>query len=1279
MKFSRLPAFSVLAVVLSVMFSGSSRGEPPVGESDLRTVAEKSDFKATARHADVVALLDALAKSSSLARRVEMGKTVEGRSIPMLIVADPPIATGDEARAATRAGKLVVLMLGNIHAGEVDGKEALPMIARAVLANANAEVKKDGKPTSHPLLKDLVLVFAPIFNADGNERFAKDHRPGQDGPDEVGIRENASGLDLNRDFIKLEAPETRALIKALNEWDPALVIDTHITDGSWHRYLITYEGPKAPATDAALLTFARDTMMPAIRGEVEKKYGVKSFVYGDFNDEHTKWETYPAQARYGTTYVGLRNRISVLVESYTHAPYKDRVLGTRDFVTACLEYAASNKDAIRKTITQADEAAVKAGNEPTPNSLIAIRSAAKAAPAKSPVAGVVEEMKDGKSLPTKTPKDYECELWTHFEATKTVTRPFAYLLPAGRTDITDVLQRHGIEVEELREDIELDLEAYTIDSMAKSPQVFQGHAVATVNASASPVSRRIAAGTVIVRTGQRLGTLAAYLLEPACEDGLTTWNFFDNDLRMGGEFPVMRLPKPTPMTTGRVRTLSDGPIVKKPITFAEMYESDRPPNFSGSPVGISGWLDDGEHFLQNKDGKLRKVNASTGRSEVFFDPEPMARALGELPTIGAEKARGLADGAVWALNKSRTAAFFTVDNDLYYARADGSKACRLTSTPQAEELASFSPDGEFVAFVRTNNLFVVDVKTQTERQLTTSGAANILNGKADWVYYEEVFNRNWRTYWWSPDSQHLAFYETDNAPVPMFTIVNDLPVTQVVESTKYPRPGEPNPRVRLGIASIGGSVSFADTTGYQPDNSIIANVGWWPDGSAACFYVTDRTQTWMDVCRVSARGGPITKLFRETTKAWVEMLPAPTFLKDGSFLFTSERTGWKHLYHYAANGTLISPVTSGEWEARELKCVDDKEQWVYVSGTKDSHIAPNLYRAKIDGSAIERLTNEPGSHSTDVSPKSGRFVDSWSSRVSPTKIVVRNADGSVLRTLDTNPVYSIEKYTFGISEQFQITMPDGFVVEASWVKPINFDPAKKYPVWFTTYGGPQAPTIRDAWGGGSAWDQAMADAGFVIFHMDPRPASGKGAVSAWTTYKQLGVQEMKDIVDSIKWLKNQPGIDGSRIGMSGYSFGGYLTAYCMTHSDVFAAGIAGGSPTDWRDYDSIYTERFMGTPQDNPEGYDVTSVNKAAKDLKGRLMILHGLIDDNVHMSNSWKLVKALQDAGKQFELMVYPGNRHGVGGRQYQRFQYDFIVRTLGTPTPAPSEELLRKVPVGP
>jgi dipeptidyl aminopeptidase/acylaminoacyl peptidase len=883
------------------------------------------------------------------------------------------------------------------------------------------------------------------------------------------------------------------------------------------------------------------------------------------------------------------------------------------------------------------------------------------------VPGFVEEMKDGKRVVTDKPRDYEVEYVGGTETTLSVSRPYAYLVPASFAAVVENLQRHGLVVEELREDVELDVEAYKVEKIDRRP-AFQKHQPVALEVTPRKDGRRIEAGTVLVRTAQPLGTLAVFLLEPQSLDGLATWNYFDAALKEGADFPVLRLPASVPLTAGRVRPLPEDRRKDRPITFDALYVAEPPLSFSGSPVSRLTWLEDGEHFLQVKGDRLYKVQAATGRCQPFFDPDKLLKGLASLPAIDPDTALKLSRRAVPEMNPQRTAALFHEDGDLYHVALDGSKAVRLTSSPGRKELVTFSPNGQFVAFVRDNNLFVVDVATQTEKALTTDGSDVIFNGRADWVYFEEIFDRNRQAYWWSPDSRRIAFLRFDDRPVHRFNVIDDVPVKQLVETTPYPKAGHPNPVVKLGVVTAGGGEPrWADLGDYSESSSLLIRAGWVPDSSRVFFYAQDRAQTWLDVCTVGRDGGEVTRLLRDTTKAWVEDPGAPVFLKDGSFLLTSERTGWKHVYHYDKEGKLVRPLTAGDWEltggafaGHPVQRVDEAGGWVYFTGRRDSPIATDLYRVKLDGTGLERLTKTSGDHRASVGPGGKFFIDTWSDSATPTKVRLCRGDGTPARTLDTNPVYTIEEYRRGQYEMVKIKTDDGFLLEGSLLKPPGFDAKKKYPVWFMTYGGPHAPTVQDSWGGGRVRDEMLAQMGFVVFRCDPRSASGKGACSTWTAYRRLGVQELKDVEAAIKWLNAHPWVDPSRVGMSGGSYGGFLTLYAMTHSKLFAAGVSTAPVTDWRNYDSIYTERYMNTPQENPDGYNETSVVRAARNLHGKLLLVHGLMDDNVHVQNSVQLIEALQRADKDFDVMVYPRARHGVPGKHYQKLVIDFMKRHL-------------------
>jgi dipeptidyl-peptidase-4 len=346
---------------------------------------------------------------------------------------------------------------------------------------------------------------------------------------------------------------------------------------------------------------------------------------------------------------------------------------------------------------------------------------------------------------------------------------------------------------------------------------------------------------------------------------------------------------------------------------------------------------------------------------------------------------------------------------------------------------------------------------------------------------------------------------------------------------------------------------------------------------------------------------------------------------------------------------------------KEVVRLDPAARRVYVIGTKDGPTRTHLYRAKLDGTEIERVTGQGGNHQITLAPAGALFIDRWTDQATPIQVHLCEDGKGRVRTLDTNPVYEREEYRFGKFEPVSVPMADGFTLEGTLIYPPEFDPKKKYPVWVLTYAGPHMPTVREGWDAGRVFEQALAASGILVFRIDPRSASGKGAVSAWTCYKQLGVQELKDLETAVAWLCRNPWADATRVGISGQSYGGFMAAYALTHSKVFAAGIASGPVTDWRLYDSIYTERYMLTPKENPDGYDRSNVVKAARNLNGRLLLVHGMMDDNVHMQNSVQLAEALQEAGKEFEMMFYPGFRHVIQGPHYLRLHLEFIRRSLG------------------
>ncbi len=701
---------------------------------------------------------------------------------------------------------------------------------------------------------------------------------------------------------------------------------------------------------------------------------------------------------------------------------------------------------------------------------------------------------------------------------------------------------------------------------------------------------------------------------------------------------------------------------KLPITFETVYG----PGATLSPFRHGApryeWLPDGEHLVQFAPDGVSRYHVATGDTSPLIDREKLANGLESLAGIDAATAQALAGKSLRRFTPSYDGVLIKHEDKLFFAKLDGSFACPLIDAAGAAELVTFSPNGQDVAFVRDNDLYAVDVATQTERRLTSDGGDLIRNGKADWVYWEEVFDRDAQAFWFNGDGTQIVFLRFDDTPVDTFAINNDLLTAQQIRDTRYPQAGTPNPIVEVGIASVAeGSVRWVDLSEYPAEDRLVVRAGWLPDGKTAYLYLQNRTQTWLDLVVIEPGSATPRRLLRETTQAWVSNLAPPVFLNDGSFLWESERTGWRHLYHYSADGQCLGAVTSGDWEVSRVQHVDEEARFVYFSGTKDSHLQEQLYRVSLDGGEPRRLTAADGTHRIRFSPHGRYYLDAHSAQDRATATELYEADGQLIRQLHSTNTAEFDAFEWGTQQMVQIETRDGDTLDGSLLRPADFDGARKYPVWLRIYGGPHYPTVRNRWSKShQLFDEVLATAGIAVLRVDPRSASTRGAQSAWKAYRRLGVAELRDLEDAVTWLKAKPWVDGERIGLSGDSYGGFLTAFALTHSKSFAAGIAGAPVTDWRNYDTIYTERYMDTPQANPEGYDETSVVKAAADLHGQLLLLHGMQDDNVHLQNTTQLVDALQRAGRPFELMLYPRADHGLHGAHLARLKYDFIVRTM-------------------
>jgi dipeptidyl-peptidase 4 len=691
---------------------------------------------------------------------------------------------------------------------------------------------------------------------------------------------------------------------------------------------------------------------------------------------------------------------------------------------------------------------------------------------------------------------------------------------------------------------------------------------------------------------------------------------------------------------------------QKDLTIADIFDPEPRADFGHPPPALS-WIDDTHYLWPRTDRRTRltdhlRVEALSGTTEPLFDAGALENALSAVAGVSSEQARVLAHRSSYVMNGRRTALLVTADDDLFLFVFRTRTLTRLTHTAGTEEEPSFSPDGSRVAFVRGGNLHVVELGGRpVERALTRDGSPDVLNGILDWVYQEEIYGRgHFKGYWWSPDSRRLALLQLQEARVPRYPLVDDIPTAARAEDTRYPKAGDPNPEVRLGIVEASGSgPRWVDLSRYAEAEPLIVDVTWSPDSRRVVFQVQDRAQTWLSLDAADATTLQSRTLLREKTKAWVDRQEdAVTWLADGGFLWASERTGWKHLYRYRGDGTLVAPVTSGEWEARTVLGVDEAGGWVYFSGTEHSPIGSDTYRIRLDGTSLQRLSHTEGTHTASFNPTLALYLDTWSDVTTPPQVRLHRADGSEVRVVDPNPAPALAEYRLGRPELLRVPTRDGFPMEAMLLRPPDFDPGKRYPVYQHAYGGPHSPVVKNAWGGTTyLFHQLLAQRGVVVWMCDNRTASGKGAVSAWPMYRSFGALELRDVEDGLDWLGGQGWADADRIGINGWSGGGYLVTYALTHSRRFAMGIAGGPVTDWYNYDSVFTERYMDLPSRNAEGYRRSSPRNFAANLSGRLLLVHGAIDDNVHPANTMQFAYELQKAQLPFEMMLYPRSRHGV------------------------------------
>jgi dipeptidyl-peptidase-4 len=664
-----------------------------------------------------------------------------------------------------------------------------------------------------------------------------------------------------------------------------------------------------------------------------------------------------------------------------------------------------------------------------------------------------------------------------------------------------------------------------------------------------------------------------------------------------------------------------------------------------SRLGFLGWIDD-SHYLErrsyeDKKEVLAKVNAKTGATEMPY----------EYTNPGKSVREALPEGFQMSWYSPHTEDYelviFTKDKNLYLFDKATKKMRQLTANPEEEKNATFSPDNKKIAFTRKGNLYTIDLETGLETGLTTDGSDIVYNGWASWVYYEEILGRNsnYKAFWWSPNSKQIAYLRFDDSPVPVFPIYRSTGVHGELEKMHYPKVGDPNPLVSLGISNL----ETSKTTWVDLDKEVDQYIAWpfWTkDSKQLLFQQMPRDQNKIELLLANPEDGSTKKVYEESRPTWVEFFEDIYMLEDNSgFILRSYQNDWYNLYHYDFDGKLKTSITDVKWRINDIEKVDEEKKVIYFSGTGEVNTDIHFFSVNIDGSKLKQLTKGTGSHYAALSPDNTYFVDRYSNVSTASSRILYNIKGKEIRSISKAETPEFDAKKHHKIELFRVKSTDGkFDLPVAWTLPSNFDKNKKYPVVFSIYGGPDAGGVGDAWRG---WNGNTLTRMEVIVVSVAHRGSGKfGKAGLDYMHRNLGKWEMEDYFAVVNWLKEQTFVDADRMGITGSSYGGYLSALALTYgADYFTHGIANLSVMDWQLYDNVYTERYMDTYEQNKKGYDQGSVLSHVEQYKGKLLITHGLMDDNVHVQNSIQLIDKLQDAGKEFEMMFYPNERHGWGG----------------------------------
>ena len=678
---------------------------------------------------------------------------------------------------------------------------------------------------------------------------------------------------------------------------------------------------------------------------------------------------------------------------------------------------------------------------------------------------------------------------------------------------------------------------------------------------------------------------------------------------------------------------------KKPVTIETVAQTDRPRGLGGAPV----WAPDGKRFAYRRGNAVMMYDIPAKTEKELLSLEPLEKAAVKPPEeerFDWQNRRVSESSFAWS--NSGGELLLNVEGDLFLWHKDTGKWDQLTSTAVAERDPKLSPDGTRVAFRRAHDLYTMEIASRKVSRLTDDGKPTLLNGELDWVYPEELDLGT--AFWWAPDSSRIAYLQFDTSREFVYPQVDLLHLRGISEPERYPQAGTPNPDVRVGIvAAEGGSTRWLDLG--ETRGHLIARVYWTPDSSALAIERLNRVQNQLDFVLANAREGSTRTVLHESDPYWINYSDVFRFLSDGRFVWSSERDGYRHLYLYSLEGKQLQRLTEGNWEVTQVAGMNEARKLVYFVSTEASPLQRHLYSVSLDGKNRTRITQAEGTHTISMGTAAEYYLDTYSSLTNPPRRTLHTMDGrewAVYREADRRIP---DEYEILPTEIVQVKASDGTLLYARLIRPARYQPGQKYPAVVMVYGGPHAQSVRNSWPG-ATWDQVLAQRGFVIWQLDNRGSAGRGHVFETPLYRRLGKTELADQLEGIRFLVAQGFVDSSRIGIYGWSYGGFMTLYSLLNApDTFRAGIAGAPVTRWQNYDTIYTERYLGLPSENAEGYRQSSAAEYAANLKAKLLLVHNIEDDNVLFQNTMQMSEALERTNKLFDMVIYPQKSHGVTG----------------------------------